>query len=113
MGYMTGKRYWAAMRDIYSQAYHALDGGYMVLVLKDHIRDHKRVFTSDMTVALCEELGFRLVARHARRVSPLSLWQRLNKERGEQVVETEDVLVFVRNDAPLFNSMGAREGIAG
>lgn len=96
IGHMTGGRYWQAMTDIYRNAYEALRGGYMVLVIKDHIRDGRRVQTSDETVKLCESLGFELVERHARLVYPLSLWQRLRKERGEPVVETEDVLTFRR-----------------
>jgi len=46
------------------------------------------------TMKLCEGLGFVLVARHQRRVYPLSLWQRRRKEQGLPVVEEEDVLVF-------------------
>ncbi len=99
MGHFTGARYWAAMESVYRQAYGALDGGYMVLVLKDHIRDRRRVHTANETVTLCERLGFRLVERHERKVYPLSLWIRLAKERGELVVETEDVLVFMKQEA--------------
>lgn len=66
----------------------------MILVIKDHIRDGMRVQTAEQTVMLCERLGFTLAARHARRVWPLSLWQRRRKERGLPIVEEEDVLVF-------------------
>src|SRR5260221_3159460 len=85
--------YWQAMTDIYTQARTACRGK-MILVIKDHIRRGVRVEVSAQTVALCEKLGFRLSERHARRVYPLSLWQRRRKEQGQPIVEDEDVLVF-------------------
>ena len=95
IGYLRDATYWAAMAEIYTQARAALRGGKMILVIKDHIRRGERVCVADQTVALCETLGFRLIERHARRVYPLSLWQRRRKERGEPIIEEEDVLVFV------------------
>ncbi len=97
IGHFRGKRYLAAMSEIYQQARIALcPGGYMILVLKDHISEGKRIETALATVKLCEGLGFRLHERHQRRVYPLSLWQRRRKEQGLPVVEEEDVLVFQR-----------------
>lgn len=97
VGAFTGRRYWTAMDAVYAQAYAAIrPGGYLVLVVKDHVRHGRRVHVADETVALCERLGFVLHERHWRRVSPLSLWQRRRKERGEPVVEEEDVLCLVR-----------------
>jgi DNA methylase len=95
IGYWRGNQYWQAMADVYTQARQALRGhGSMILVIKDHIRRGERVCVADQSVQLCGSLGFRLVERHARRVYPLSLWQRRRKERGEPVIEEEDVLVF-------------------
>lgn len=99
IGHVRGERYWLEMGRVYAQAYTALRGGYMVLVVKDHIARGVRVRVSDETVQLCERVGFRLVERHAREVYPLSLWQRRRKERGLPVVEDEDVLVFQRGVA--------------
>lgn len=95
LGALRGPRYWAAMEQIYTQAYAAIrPGGLCILILKDHIRKGQRVTTADQTVALCESLGFVPIARHQRLLTQLSLWQRRRKERGEMVVEEEDVLVF-------------------
>lgn len=95
IGPLRGVRYWQAMRMVYIQARVALrPDGYMMLIIKDHIRDGQRVPTANQTITLCETVGFRLVARHQRHVFPLSLWQRRRKERGEPVVEEEDILVF-------------------
>ncbi len=95
IGHLRDVAYWQAMGDIYAQARAAIRGhGHMILVIKDHIRRGVRARVADRTVALCETLGFRLAERHARRVYPLSLWQRRRKEKGEPVIEDEDVLVF-------------------
>ncbi len=95
IGHLRGTRYWEAMRQVYTQARMALrPGGYLILILKDHIALGLRVPTTQHTIALCESLGFQLSARHQRRIFPLSLWQRRRKEAGLPVVEEEDVLVF-------------------
>lgn len=101
IGHYRGRRYYDAMSEIYSHAYNALrTGGFMVLVVKDHISEGKRVLTADSTVATCEAIGFSLYARHQRKLSNLSLWQRRRKEAGLPVVEEEDVLVFRKVEVP-------------
>ncbi len=95
IGHFRGNRYWQAMERMYTQAHTSLrPSGFLILILKDHIFQGKRVRTAEKTIALCESIGFTLYARHQRHVYPLSLWQRRRKERGEPVVEEEDVLVF-------------------
>lgn len=95
LGHLRGDSYWSAMEQVYTQARASLrPGGRMILVIKDHIRDGKRVEVATATAERCERLGFRLVGRHARTVYPLSLWQRRRKEQGLPIVEEEDVLVF-------------------
>jgi predicted RNA methylase len=95
IGHFRGKRYWQAMHLIYTQASASLrQHGYLILIVKDHIRDRKRMATAALTINVCEELGFRLYAHHQRHLQNLSLWQRRRKERGEPVVEEEDILVF-------------------
>jgi tRNA G10 N-methylase Trm11 len=95
LGHLRGASYWQAMERVYIQARVALQSsGKMILVIKDHIRKGQRVHVANETATLCERLGFRLIDRHARRVYPLSLWQRRRKEQGKPIVEEEDVLVF-------------------
>lgn len=95
IGHYRGPRYFQAMSEIYTQAHHSLrTGGFLILIVKDHISEGLRIHTAESTVATCQELGFALHARHQRRVFPLSLWQRRRKEQGLPVVEEEDVLVF-------------------
>ena len=99
IGHFRGERYWQAMRLIYAQASVSLrQHGYLVLIVKDHIREGKRVATAAMTISLCKELGFKLHAHHQRHLHNLSLWQRRRKERGEPVVEEEDIIVLKRSN---------------
>ena len=95
IGHFRGERYWQAMRCVYTQAHQALHSdGTLILVVKDHIARGRRVPTTATTRGLCEELGFVLLAHHQRQLSQLSLWQRRRKERGEPVIEEEDILVL-------------------
>lgn len=95
IGHFRGKRYYEAMSPIYRHAYEALPGGgFLILILKDHIADGKRIQTSVRSAESCVGLGFSLYTRHRRKLSQLSLWQRRRKEQGLPVVEEEDVLVF-------------------
>jgi tRNA G37 N-methylase Trm5 len=95
IGHLRGPHYWQAMEQVYTQAKTALRAsGFMMVVIKDHIRQGERVPMADQTALLCQRLGFSVHARHQRRVSPLSLWQRRRKEAGLPVVEEEDVLIF-------------------
>lgn len=94
MGHFRGKRYWQAMRQIYAHAYNALGTGVMALILKDHIYEGKRVHTVDLTIALCQELGFTFQERIAYPLPMTALWQRERLRKGLPVVDTEDVIVF-------------------
>ena len=95
IGPWRGKRYWRAMQAVYEHAHEALrPGGTLILILKDHVKDGQRVPTAEMTIGLCQHLGFQLTERVQRQVHPLSLWQRRRKEQGLPVVEEEDVLIF-------------------
>ena len=99
IGTFRGRRYWEAMRMIYTQAHAAIrEGGQLILIVKDHIRDGQRVLTADRTITLCQDIGFHLAERFQRRVHPLSLWQRRRKEQGLPVVEEEDVLVLRKGE---------------
>jgi DNA modification methylase len=101
IGHFRGERYWQAMRRVYTQAYRALrHEGSLILIVKDHISKGRRVPTVATTRTVCEDLGFRFMAHHQRQLSQLSLWQRRRKERGEPVIEEEDILVFRKGAQP-------------
>jgi DNA modification methylase len=100
IGHFRGARYWQAMEAVYRNAYAALrHGGLLICVIKDHIKDGRRVPVALLTLALCERLGFVLVAQHRRLVYPLSLWMRRRKERGLPVVEEEDIFCLRKEGA--------------
>lgn len=95
VGHLRGARYWQSMEAIYTNAYVALrPGGRMVLVIKDHIKAGQRVSIVDDTIALCVRLGFSLEDCFSRKLTTFSLWQRRRKERGEPIIEEEDVIVL-------------------
>jgi DNA modification methylase len=95
IGHLRGAAYWQAMLPVYQQARVALrPDGLLIVVIKDHIDRRQRVPMADETVRRCEGLGFCLLERHQRTLGALSLWQRRRKERGEPVVEEEDILVL-------------------
>jgi hypothetical protein len=87
------------MAEVYKEARAALrPGGRLILVIKDHIRAGRRVPTAELTIGLCEGLGFALEERVRRHLATLSLWQRRRREQGLPVVEEEDLLVFQHAD---------------
>jgi predicted RNA methylase len=95
IGHFREKRYWQAMQQVYTHAHQSLrPGGYLMVVVKDHVLYGERVRTADRTVDLCQSLGFVLHTRHQRQLSTLSLWQRRRKEAGQPVIEEEDALIF-------------------
>jgi hypothetical protein len=107
VGHLRGKRYWAAMEEVYRQAHAALvPGGRLIVVVKDHIYQGRRVPTAQGTIALCEGLGFVLLARYQRHLAQLSLWQRRRKEAEQPVVEEEDALVFQQGPPALITGQG-------
>lgn len=95
-GNKSGRNYWADMRRVYARCADLLPapGGRLILILKNHYRRGKLCDVVGQAICEVEALGLPLMARHEREVWPLSLWQRRRREKGQPVVEVEDVLVF-------------------
>jgi hypothetical protein len=94
-GNKSGRNYWKDMELIYQNCYNALpSGGLMILILKNHYRRAKLIDITQQTIEKCRGQHFELINRHGRFIDNPSLWQRRRKEKGEPVVEVEDVLVF-------------------
>lgn len=115
-----GETFWEAARDIVLECYAILKpGGIAVWVVKDFVRDKKRVRFSDDWIKLCEACGFKLI-RHARamlvketrthdlfgeetvkRVERKSFFRRLHEQKlpagDERRIDHEDVVFFVKN----------------
>lgn len=115
-----GETFWEAARDIVLECYAILKpGGIAVWVVKDFVRDKKRVRFSDDWIKLCEACGFKLI-RHARamlvketrthdlfggeivkKVERKSFFRRLHEQKlpagDERRIDHEDVVFFVKN----------------
>ena len=99
IGNLKSDSYLEAMLQVYGQCYKVLrDGGVMVLVTKDFIRDQKRIDLTGDTIKLCEEAGFSFVERHYRKLTQVSFWRTIYKQKypDAPVIDTEDILVLRR-----------------
>ncbi len=111
IGHQAGETYWHAMRTIYEQCRLALrPGGYLVVVIKDYVKDGKRVPLCDQTVQLLEHLGFDVFLRvhamlvkeevnaglfgeHRRKKERKSFFRRLHEKKpGAVRIDWEEVL---------------------
>jgi len=99
IGNLKSTSYLEAMLQVYGQCHKVLrDGGIMVLVTKDFIRDQKRIDLAGDTIKLCEEAGFTFVERHYRKLTAVSFWRTIYKQKYPDApeIKTEDILVFRR-----------------
>ena len=99
IGNLKSASYLEAMLQVYGQCHKVLrDGGIMVLVTKDFIRDQKRIDLAGDTIKLCEEAGFTFVERHYRKLTAVSFWRTIYKQKYPDApeIKTEDILVFRR-----------------
>lgn len=114
IGAKRGETYWEAMLQVYSACYRALKpGGVMALVVKDFVKDKKRVCLCDDTMRLLLHIGFTEMERVAAMLvhesshedmfvgtvttskSRKSFWRRLSEGKGSPKIDYEEVL-FVR-----------------
>lgn len=89
--------YLDAMHQVYAECFKVLkEGGYMVLVVKNFIRNKKIVDLAVDTVKLCESVGFRHVRTHKRKLTNFSFWIINYRKRYPDAprVDFEHVLVF-------------------
>lgn len=97
IGSFKGQTYLDAMHQVYAECYKVLKkGGYMVLVVKNFIRNKKIVDLAGDTVKLCESVGFKHVRTHKRKLTQLSFWIINYRKRYPDApkVDFEHVLVF-------------------
>lgn len=99
IGNLKSTSYLEAMLQVYQQCHSVLrDGGVMVLVTKDFIRDQKRIDLAGDTIRLCEEAGFIFSERHYRNLTQVSFWRTIYKKKFPDApeIDTEDILVFLK-----------------
>jgi len=99
IGNLKGQTYLEAMHQVYAECFKVLKkGGYMVLVVKNFIRNKKIVDLAGDTVKLCESVGFKHVRTHKRKLTNHSFWVINYRKRYPDApaprVDFEHVLVF-------------------
>jgi len=97
IGNLRGQTYLEAMHQVYAECFKVLkQGGYMILVVKNFIRNKKIVDLAGDTVKLCESVGFKHVRTHKRKLTQLSFWIINYRKRYPDApkVDHEHVLVF-------------------
>jgi hypothetical protein len=118
LGTQCGEDFWSAARLIVEQVYQVLvPNGHACFVVKDFVRNKKRVEFTRQWAELCEAVGFRLIhhhramlveeigaqpalyaddlARHvAGRVERKSFFRRLAEQKGSPRIDWESVLCF-------------------
>lgn len=115
IGREDGETYWQAMAQVYLSCLKAIKpGGVLVLVLKDYVKDRKRVPLCDDTARLLEHIGFVEVERiHAmlvketthgdlfngvdiKKKSRKSFFRRLAEAKGSPKIDFEEVIIARR-----------------
>jgi len=100
IGNLKSDNYLSAMAQVYQQCCKVLkDGGLMILVVKNFIRDKKIVRIDLDTIKLCENAGFILTERLARKLTQMSFWRRIYMQKYPDAprIDFEDVLIFKKN----------------
>lgn len=101
IGNLKSASYLAAMAEVYAQCYQALKpAGLLILVLKNFIRDRLEVRLDLDTIRLCEQAGFALQERHFRRLTNMSFWQQIYRQKypDAPVLDHEDILVLRKGE---------------
>lgn len=97
IGNLKSENYLQAMFQVYCECRKVLkDGGLLVLVVKNFIRDKKIIRLDLDTIKLCERAGFKLIDRLYRKLTQQSFWRIIYHQKFPDVpkIEYEDVLIF-------------------
>jgi DNA modification methylase len=85
-----------AMRNIYKKCFDSLvPGGTMSFILKDHIKAAKRIRVTEHHVRLASRAGF-VLHDWFQRESIGGIFGRINKSKGQEIVEEEDIVIMVK-----------------
>ena len=101
IGNLKSDSYLEAMLQCYREFYKVLrEGGVMVLVTKNFIRDKQVVRLDVDTIKLCEVAGFHLSARWYFKLPTRSFWRILYERKYPDAPQLlyEDVLVFKKRE---------------
>jgi DNA modification methylase len=101
IGNLKSDNYLLAMLEVYKNCFAVLkEKGLMVLVTKNFIRNKQIVRLDLDMIKLCEQAGFVLKERLARRLTQQSFWRIIYYKKYPDAprIDFEDVLVFQKND---------------
>ena len=99
IGNLKSQSYLEAMLQVYQSCFAVLrDGGLMILVTKNFIRNKQVVRLDTDTIKLCEQAGFSFLERHYRKLPSQSFWRVIYSKKYPSVpmIDYEDVLVFAK-----------------
>ena len=97
IGNLKGDTYLEAMLLVYQNCYSVLkQGGLLILVTKNFIRDKKEIRLDEDTIKLCEQAGFTFKERHYRKLTSQSFWRTIYQQKypDAPVLNKEDILIF-------------------
>ena len=97
IGNLKTTSYLSAMLAVYRSCWAVLkDGGLLLLVTKNFIRNKQVIRLDSDTILLCEKAGFELIERHRRILPAQSFWRTIYYKKFPEVekIEHEDVLIF-------------------
>jgi hypothetical protein len=84
------------MEDIYQRAFKSVrPGGTMSVIIKDHIKDGKRVYLSDWVTRVCIRAGWHQ-KDWIKWNAPGGPFLNIYRKRGWPVVDDEDIMIYVR-----------------
>lgn len=97
IGNLAGRRYQAAMTEVYAASVAALrPGGRQILILKNIVRKGREVDLVAQAIAQCEALGMRLETIHWRRITKTGPFHaiRRKKDPNALVIDREAAIVL-------------------
>lgn len=101
IGNLKSQSYLEAMLQVYQQCFSVLkNGGLLILVTKNFIRDKKEVRLDLDTIKLCEQAGFNFQERWYRELPAQSFWRIIYKQKypDAPLLKYEDVIVFKKDN---------------
>lgn len=82
------------MEEVYGLCYDTLPtGGTLTVIIKDHIRDGKRVYLSKWVVNCCTPIGFELLGWYKQK-SLGSVYTRIYRSQGKNTVDEEEIIIM-------------------
>jgi DNA modification methylase len=99
IGNLSKETYYGAMLEVYQQCYDVLKpGGKIIIIVKDYIRNFKRVPLGENTKKLLEKAGFQYQTSYWRKLNKLSFWilNYRKKYPHAEKVDHEEIIIAIK-----------------